>query len=94
MSHATRLVTALAIAAALAACAAPASILPVQAGMTRSEIVAALGEPESVGARDGAELMYYTRCHANCAAKGFENRRNVTYEVRLVNGKVESAQPK
>jgi len=62
----------------------------VRAGMTRAEVVAAVGEPESSGKEEGREYLLYLVCQSNCAAKSYENRRYDRYLVWFKDGKVDA----
>jgi len=77
------------LAAALAAllfagCATSAALNNVRIGMTKSEVQALLGTPDSTSAQANVEYMtYYLNANAGYG-------RDQPYMVRLVNGRVES----
>jgi hypothetical protein len=74
--------------------AAPLAIEMVKVGMKRAEVIAALGQPESVSVQGGTEFIGYFVCRSNCAAKGIENRHGEHYLIRLLDGRVESLEKK
>jgi hypothetical protein len=74
----------------LGACASSSKISGVQVGMSKKEVVAAMGEPDTVSAQGSSEYLSYYLCYSNCAALIVENRGRDWYYVRLINGQVES----
>jgi hypothetical protein len=78
------------LAVLLSACASSNKISGVQVGMTRQQVVAAMGEPDTVSAQGRTEYLSYFLCYSNCAALIVENRGRDWYYVRLMDGKVES----
>lgn len=72
---------------ALIGCATAYKINNVQLGMTKQEVIAAIGKPTSISAKDGTEYLNYrfseTDDHAFYGV-------TTPYFVRLVNGKVDS----
>lgn len=68
-------------------CATAHKINNVQLGMTKQEVIAAIGKPTSISAKDGTEYLNYrfseTDDHAFYGV-------TTPYFVRLVNGKVDS----
>jgi hypothetical protein len=71
-------------------CATSGKINAVSAGMTKKQVIEAMGDPDSVSAQGEAEYLSYFLCYSNCAALIVENRGRDWYYVRLVNGVVES----
>jgi hypothetical protein len=71
---------------ALAACATPNArkTQRLEIGMTRAEVVAAMGEPTSVGADRQSEVSYYRMIEGTLGGAVH------TFFVRFVDGKVES----
>jgi len=71
----------------LLGCATAHKINNVQLGMTKEEVIAAIGKPTSISAKDGTEYLNYrlseTDDHAFYGV-------TTPYFVRLVNGKVDS----
>jgi outer membrane protein assembly factor BamE (lipoprotein component of BamABCDE complex) len=71
----------------LAACATAGKINEVQVGMTRDQVVAAIGRPVSVSAQGNLEYLNYRLSEtSDDAFYGIER----PYYVRLINGRVES----
>lgn len=68
-------------------CATAHKINNVQLGMTKEEVISAIGRPASISAKDGTEYLNYrfseTDDHAFYGIK-------TPYFVRLVNGRVDS----
>jgi len=74
------------IAAATVGCADSTALNKVRIGMTRADIVALLGTPDSTSAQANIEyLTYYL-----VASTSYGPTRDQPYFVRLVDGKVES----
>ena len=75
------------IALFLFGCATAHKINSVQLGMTKDEVIATIGKPTSISAKDGTEYLNYrfseTDDHAFYGV-------TTPYFVRLVNGKVDS----
>jgi len=72
----------------LAACAGTPKMNHLSVGMTKQEVIAVMGEPDSTSAKGGVEYMSYSLW------RDFWDRRPGDYSdpfyVRLVKGKVES----
>ncbi len=75
------------IAFLLIGCATSHKINSVQLGMTKEEVVAAIGKPVSVSAKDGTEYLNYQFSETDDQA--FYGL-TTPYYVRLVNGAVDS----
>lgn len=84
MKPKTSLFAAVVFAILLAGCQTSASLNNVHIGMTKAEVQALLGTPDSTSAQANVEYMTY---YLN-ADSGYG--RDQPYMVRLVNGKVES----
>jgi starvation-inducible outer membrane lipoprotein len=70
----------------LLGCATPSqSLNKVNIGMTKAEVISALGQPESTRANKGTEYLIYTMNNGWGSPILFSE-----YFVKLVNGKVES----
>ena len=74
----------------LSACTSSGKINTISVGMTKKQVIEAMGDPDSVSAQNGAEYLSYFLCYSNCAALIMENRGRDWYYVRLINGTVES----
>lgn len=74
----------------IGACASSHGIDAVRPGMTRAELIASLGDPESVSREGSNEALGFFVCRSNCAAKGIENRHGNRYIIKLVDGRVDS----
>lgn len=79
------LIAALFTTALLAGCSTSQNMSNVQLGMTKAEVVSALGKPVSVSAQGGTELLHFTLSNGFTGNPWFQN-----YYVRLINGQVES----
>lgn len=76
--------TALVAGALLAGCATSTALNNIRIGMTKDEVRAVLGTPDSTSAQANVEYMtYYLEANAGYG-------RDQPYMIRLVNGKVES----
>lgn len=77
------------IAIFLGACVAPSTkkLGRVSVGMTKAEAIAAMGEPDSIAAKDGVEYLSYRLA---TSALDFDGSDTSTYFVRIVNGRVDS----
>ena len=71
-------------------CATIPNLNSVSLGMTKSEVIKILGNPQSVSARDNTEYLKYSCLGAFWFSTVQCNSFNHEYFVRLVNGKVES----
>ena len=72
----------------LSGCVTSASkISAIRIGMTKAEVLAVMGEPVSVTADKTAEYLNYNLAEGDI---GWTDRPRVPYEVKLVNGRVES----
>ena len=68
-------------------CATAGKLNRVSIGMTKDEVIAAIGKPTSVSAKDGTEYMNYRFSETDSEAYyGIQAQ----YYVRLINGKVDS----
>jgi Short C-terminal domain len=76
--------------ALLSGCATSGKINSVSIGMTKNQVVEAMGAPDTVSSHSGSEYLSYFLCYSNCAALIVENRGRDWYYVRLINGTVES----
>ena len=82
-----RLLIGIFVAVMLVGCATSGKINTVSLGMTKSEVIAAMGDPVSVSAQAGAEYLNYKLSETDDDAfRGW----TTPYYVRLVNGIVES----
>ncbi len=59
----------------------------VSVGMTKSEVIAAMGSPKSVSAKDGVEYLHYRLASSFLDMDGSDTS---DYFVRLVKGHVEA----
>ena len=75
------------LALVLLGCATAHKINGVQLGMTKEEILTAIGKPVSISAKDGTEYLNYRFSETDVHAR---RGRTTRYFVRLVNGKVDS----
>lgn len=71
----------------LMGCATAHKMNNVQLGMTKQEVIASVGEPASISAKDGTEYLNYRFSETDDNA--FDGV-TTPYFVRLVNGKVDS----
>ena len=73
----------------LCGCAAPmaSKLNRVSVGMTKSEVIAVMGSPKSVSARDGVEYLNYRLATSFLDTNGSDTS---DYFVRLVKGKVDA----
>ena len=75
------------MAVLLVGCATSSKINAVQLGMTKTEVIATMGNPVSISAKGGAEYLNYKLSETgDDAARGW----TTPYFVRLVDGKVDS----
>ena len=82
-----RLLTLFVFAAILLGCATSSIINSVELGMTKSEVVAVMGDPVSVSAKGATEYLNYALSEtSDDAYYGF----TTPYYVRLVNGRVDA----
>ncbi|MFZ1548827.1 MAG: SHOCT domain-containing protein [Candidatus Nitrotoga sp.] len=79
--------TTLILLASLAGCATSGKINGLQIGMTKEQVIAAMGNPVSVSAKDGTEYLNYKLSETDDDAfRGWTS----PYYVRLIKGKVDS----
>ena len=71
-------------------CATSGKINKVSNGMTKPEVVAVLGQPDSTSSKGAVEYLSYLLCIDNCALLNPNWRTRRNYFVRLVNGRVDS----
>jgi len=69
---------------AVAACATATRTERLRIGMTKADVIAAMGQPLSFGADRQSEILYYRLYEEGLASEPH------TYFVRLVGGKVDS----
>ena len=81
------LVSIFSIAIAVAGCATAQKINSVSIGMTKQEVMTALGPPASTSAKDGVEYLNYRFSETDDEAFYGITR---PYFVRIINGKVDS----
>jgi outer membrane protein assembly factor BamE (lipoprotein component of BamABCDE complex) len=74
----------------LAGCATSGKINKVSNGMTKPEVIAVLGPPDSTSSQGATEYLSYLLCIDNCALLNPNWRTRRNYFVRLINGRVES----
>ena len=74
---------------ALCGCAAPMAtkMNHVSVGMTKSEVIAVMGSPKSVSAKDGVEYLNYRLATSFLDTDGSDTS---DYFVRLVNGHLDA----
>jgi len=82
-----KLLAAFALAILLFGCATSHKINAVQLGMSKSEVITAMGNPVSTSAQGGAEYLNYKLSETNVDAK---HGVTAPYYIRLIDGKVES----
>ncbi len=70
----------------LLGCATASNLNNVSLGMSKSDVVKALGSPSSVSAKDNVEYLQYSSYKPFTSPSEWHSN----YFVRLVNGKVES----
>ena len=71
----------------LLGCAMAQRINDVQVGMTREEVISAIGKPTSISAKDGIKYLNYRFSETiDHAIQGV----TIPYYVRLINGRVDS----
>lgn len=75
------------LAIALAGCATAHKMNKVQIGMTKSEVIKAMGPPVSISAKGGSEYLNYSLSETDDQASYGITR---PYYVRLINGRVDS----
>jgi hypothetical protein len=80
-----RLLALIAIGALLAGCATSEILNNVRIGMTKDQVIAMLGKPDSMSAQSNVEYLTYYLLNT-----GSDFERDQPYMVRLVDGKVES----
>lgn len=80
-----RLLSLIAIGALLAGCATSEILNNVRIGMTKDQVIAMLGKPDSMSAQSNVEYLTYYLLNT-----GSDFERDQPYMVRLVDGKVES----
>lgn len=83
-------VAAFALVLFLSGCATSGKINKVSNGMTKPEVIAALGQPDSTSSQGSVEFLSYLLCIDNCALLNPNWRTRRNYFVRLINGRVES----
>ena len=77
----------IALAILLFGCATSSKINAVQLGMSKSEVIAVMGNPVSISAKGGSEYLNYNLSETDDDAfRGW----TTPYYVRLVDGKVDS----
>jgi tetratricopeptide (TPR) repeat protein len=75
---------------------APSAMNKVSVGMTKSEVVSALGQPQSTRATQGVEYLIYHCREVSIgrqyfmATQGISGEMEADYYVRLVNGRVDA----
>jgi len=69
-------------------CATTSSLNNISLGMTKTDVIKTMGNPNSVSAQDNVEYLKYNLSPAIRAVN--DSIHNYDYFVRLVNGKVES----
>ena len=74
----------------IVACASSGKTVKVQVGMTKPELIDAIGDADSASAQGSTEVLSYYLCYSNCAALIMENRGRNWYYVRLIDGRVDS----
>jgi len=82
-----RLITLLVVAATVVGCATSSIINSVELGMTKSEVIAVMGDPVSISATGQTEYLNYA-----LSETGDDAYYGITtpYYVRLVNGRVDA----
>ena len=84
------LVPLLVLGALLAGCMSSAELNKLQIGMTKSQVISLLGEPDSTSAQANVEYLTYYLEVASMAPSRYADEGEKAYMVRLVDGKVES----
>ena len=93
----------LALIALLVGCATtfrPWEFAEVKEGMDRAQVVKIIGEPDRVESKDGAEILYYSyhEAYDPTSTDGIQDsqvKRSMktrNYEVKIVDGKVQTAE--
>lgn len=78
------------LGALLAGCMSSAELNKLQIGMTKDQVIALLGQPDSTSAQANVEyLTYYLEANESTYGR-YSGESEKAYMVRLVDGKVES----
>ncbi len=86
----TKSASTLILALAIVGCAStPETMKALRVGMTKSEVVSVMGQPQSVSAKGATEYLTYSFCISSCIAPPI-HRNYVPFFVRLESGKVDS----
>jgi hypothetical protein len=78
------------LGALLAGCMSSAELNKLQIGMTKDQVIALLGQPDSTSAQANVEYLTYYLEVSDVAYNRYSNEGEKAYMVRLVDGKVES----